>query len=115
MVKNNDQLTDADTVDVVGVLKEGGLDLVISVVGPISRSPPVLRTLEEKIANYISAARSEKFLQHYGQRSDAPVVIYISCTFPISDEALVLINRMKTVAATDGVGLELRKHMGSVQ
>src|SRR5258707_4377863 len=106
--------TDVETVDVVGVLKGGGLDLVIAVRGPIDDSPATLRQLEDKIRNYVNGAMSAEFLKQYGQSPGVPIVIYISCAHPIAESALTLIDKMKVIAATHGIGLELRKQMGEV-
>lgn len=104
--------TDADTIDIVGVRKGGGLNLVLSVSGPIDDSPYTLKALETKIGNYIAGAKSERFLRHYGQELEAPIVIYISCDYPISNAAHTVIREMQRVAQAKRVGLELRRHMG---
>jgi len=105
---------DVDTIDVVGVRKDGGLDLAIAVDAPLDASPSTLSFLEAKIRNYIKAAQSEAFLTHYGCSLGVPVTIYVSCAHPIAEAARDLIERLKELALQDGVGLEMRTHMGEV-
>lgn len=106
--------TDADIVDVVGVPKKGGLDLVILAEGPVDDSPSTLKQLEDKILAYIGGAANPKFLEYYGQSPGAPIAIYISCAYPIAKSALNLIERMKVIAAASGILLAVRKQMGDV-
>ena len=105
---------DVDSVDVVGVRKDGGLDMVISVVAPIDDSPLILLQLETKIRNYIAGAKSEVFLGRYKRSAGVPVTIYISCAHPIAGVAMALIEKLRLAAAEDGIALELRKHMGDL-
>lgn len=107
-------LTDEDTVDVVGIRKDGGVDLVISVTAALDASPSTLSLLEAKIRNYIKAAQSEAFLAHYGRSLGVPVTIYISCAHPIAEPAQELIERLTDSALEDGIGLEVRTHLGEL-
>lgn len=104
-------MSDEDTVDIVGIRKDGGLDMVVSAAGPIDDSPETLRLLENKLKNYIMGANSEAFPRHYGRSPGVPVVIYISCTHPISPAAIKVIDRLRASAAENGVGLEIRRQM----
>jgi hypothetical protein len=114
MVSALSPVGDVDTVDVVGVRKDGGLDMVISVVAPLDDSPSTLRQLETKVLNYIQGAKSEAFLPYYGCSVGAPVTICISCAHPISPSAMALMDPLRTTAAESGIVLEVRKHMGDV-
>lgn len=103
---------DVDTVDVVGVRKDGGLDLVLSAGAALDASPATLSLLETKLRNYLNAALSERFLKHYGYAPGAPVTIYVSCVHPIADPARDVIQKLRGEALKKGVGLEVRTHMG---
>jgi uncharacterized protein DUF6572 len=105
---------DVDTIDVVGVRKDGGLDLVISVAAPLDASPSTLSLLEAKIRNYIKAAQSEAFLARYGRSLGVPVTIYVSCTHPIAEAARAVIEKLTDSALEDGISLEVQAHMGEV-
>jgi hypothetical protein len=98
-----------DTVDIVGVRKEGGLDMIISVTGPIDDSPATLALLEAKVRNYIRGARSEAFLQQF-DCVGTPVTIYILCPYPITDKARGLIEELRVAALGAGIDLALRAH-----
>jgi hypothetical protein len=103
---------DVDTVDIVGLRKDGGLDMVISCVAPIDDSPSTLRQLETKICNYIKGAKSEAFLGQYGCSVGAPVTVFVSCAHPIAAQAMDLIARLRTTAAENGIAIEVIRHMG---
>jgi uncharacterized protein DUF6572 len=105
---------DPDTVDVVGVREDGGLDMVISASGPIDGSADTLMRLETKIRNYVAGATSELFLQRYGLARGAAVSIYVSCPYPIAGPATEVIEKLKGAAAKQGIALEVRKYMGEV-
>lgn len=102
---------DVDTVDIVGVRNDGGLDLVISVIAPLDGSSSTLSLLDAKVRNYMQAALSEAFLKHYGRSPGARVTIYISCEYPVAEAAQNLIRRMQETAMEYGIGLELRPGM----
>lgn len=102
---------DVDTVDIVGVRKSGGVDLVISATAALDGSPATLSLLETKVTNYMRAALSEDFLKHYGCSEGAPVTIHISCAHPVAEAAHELIRKLREMAAEYGIGLELRSDM----
>lgn len=51
---------------------------------------------------------------HYGRSPGVPVTIHISCAHPIEEAARDLIERLTDEALEDGIGLEVRTHMGEV-
>lgn len=105
---------DVDTVDIVGVRKDGGLDLILTASAALDASPVTLSLLETKLRNYMSAALSKRFLNHYGRALGDPVTIYLSCAHPIADPAREVIRRLREEAREKGIGLEVRTHMGEV-
>jgi len=106
-------LTDDDTVDVVGVRKDGGIDMVVSAVGPIDDSPETLDLLRRKLQNYIAGATSEEFLRYYGRPLGTRVTIYISCAYPISPAARNVIDQARSRAAQQQISVEVTAAMGS--
>ncbi len=108
---NNVPLTDVDTVDVVGVRKDGGLDLVISVSDVLDDSEATLQLLQGKLQNYISAADNLSFLKHYGKVAGTRVTVHISCEHRISSAATKVIEEMRKIANAKNVDVFVRKQM----
>lgn len=101
--------------DVVGVRKDGGVDLVISCHGPLDDSPQTLAALEQKIRNYvreIETAKSPTFFEKYECSPDAKVAIYVSCPFSIAPQVFDLIDKLRVVSAGIGARIEVRRQMG---
>jgi hypothetical protein len=105
---------DPDTLDIVGVRDDGGLDLVISAVAALDDSPSTLAAVEQKVRNYVIAGQSEAMLRYYDREPGACVSIYISCAFPIAAAAQELIDRLREEALQTGIGLEVRSYMGDM-
>jgi hypothetical protein len=114
-VESSSPVGDADTVDIVGVRKDGRLDLVLTASAALDASAATLSLLEAKLRNYLTAALSERFLRDYGRALGAPVTIYVSCAYPIADSARDLIRKLREEALQKGIELEVRAHMGEVQ
>lgn len=107
-------ISNLESIDVVGVRKDGGLDLVISCAGPLDSSGATLTSLETKICNYLREVREAKdpsLLERYGCNPDAKVRIIVSCQFPVHLEALELINNLTEAAHSIDVELLLRRHV----
>jgi hypothetical protein len=62
----------------------------------------------------VSAALSERFLNHYGCTAGTPVTISVSCAHPIADPARDVIRKLREEARGKGIGLEVRTYMGEV-
>jgi hypothetical protein len=99
-----------DAVDLVGIRRDGGLDMIISIVGPLDDSPATLSLLETKIRNYVRGARSEDFLKQFDRCLGAAVTICILCPYPIPAKAQGLIERLRVTALGAGIDLVLRAH-----
>lgn len=103
-----------DAIDVVGVRKDGGLDLVISCSGPLDASAETLELIQAKIANYlreIREARSPTIFEQYECAPDARVRIILSCAFPMHPDAVDVIKRMKRGAESMGIALLVNEQM----
>jgi hypothetical protein len=98
-----------DSIDVVGVRKDAGIDLVVSCCGPLDGSPETLALLREKVRGYIKAARSERIWDVYPDAKIGPIGICISCEHRVSAAALRAIDLLIGEAAAEGFALRLVK------
>ena len=99
-----------DSIDVVGVRLDGGLDLVISCASRLDGSEGTLRDLRTKISNYlreVSEATNPTLLESYGCAADTPISILGAHDPPVDREVIDLIEEMKKVASEVGVILRL--------
>src|SRR6187397_3174344 len=79
-------LTDADNLDVVGVRKTGGVDLVVTCSGPLDGSDQTISLLSQKVKNYAQLAKNPNLFTHFNAES-GPVRIFVSCEFAVSPRA----------------------------
>lgn len=100
-----------DAFDIVGELKGGGVDLVISCVGPLDSSATTLILIERKVMAYLATIAHERFAQVYPAAKSGFVSIYISCEYYVSPPARDLIERLRVIASKRGVGLSLVSSM----
>jgi hypothetical protein len=52
-------IQNVDSIDIVGLRNDAGIDLVVLCSGPLDGSAETLRALREKVRGYIEAACSE--------------------------------------------------------
>jgi hypothetical protein len=104
-------IQNVESIDVVGVRNDAGLDLVVSCSGPLDGSSRTLTALREKVQGYIKAACSEQIWDAYPSAKEGPIRIYISCEHSVSAPALRLIDLLINEAASKGVVLRLVKSM----
>jgi hypothetical protein len=76
-------LSDSDTIDDVGVLKDGGIDLVIACSGRLDDSDETVNLLSLKVRNYARLAADRSLFAHYHAK-DGAVRIFVSCDHPVS-------------------------------
>ena len=93
-----------DSLDIVGIRNDGGIDAVIVCSGPLDNSDTTLRDLELKVRNYLREIASEEFISQCGS---GPVCIYVSCSHAVSPEADQLIADLAIEAAKQRVLLHL--------
>ena len=108
-VPKSPPIQNVDSIDVVGVRKGAGIDLVVSCSGPLDGAPETLALLREKVRGYLKAACSERLWNVYPNARTGPVRIYISCKHRVSAPALRAINQLIGEAAAKGVALQLVK------
>jgi hypothetical protein len=100
-----------DAFDVVGSRLDGGVDLVISCVGPLDASVETLRLLQQKVNAYLVAVAHENFSKVHPAASRGPVRIFVSCEHTVSSEARGVIGVLAAQASRSGIELLLVKHM----
>lgn len=96
-----------DRFDVVGVRKDGGIDVVVSCSGPLDGSAETLWLLGQKTRNYLREIASDTFRAAYGS---GPVRILISLQNDVSGPAQALIASLRSEASAQGVELHLSRH-----
>jgi hypothetical protein len=96
-----------DRIDIVGVRKNGGLDLAIIVSGPLDGSDETLHLLAQKVRNYLTEIAAGELLERYPEAMPGPFRILIFCKHPIDAIALGLIHALEAEAAAQDVMLEL--------
>jgi hypothetical protein len=104
-------IQDVDTIDIVGVRNDAGIDLVVVCSGPLDDSSETLMALREKVRGYIKEACSEDIWNAYPSAVVGPIGIYISCEHGVSAAALKAIDLLISEAANKGVALHLVKSM----
>lgn len=104
----NEPIQNVDKTDIIGQRKDGGVDLIVVVSGPIDGSELILSTLRCKVRNYIRELLSSKFLGEYpGARDGRNRIIVMSEHF-IDPRALALIDELKLEAEQAGANLVIR-------
>jgi hypothetical protein len=100
-----------DAFDVVGNRLDGGVDLVISCIGPLDASVETLRLIQQKVNAYLAAVAHENFPKVYPAAQRGPVRIFVSCEHAVSSEARGMIEVLAAQASRSGIELLLVKHM----
>ena len=96
-----------DSLDIVGVRKRGGLDLVVVVSGPLDGGADTLRRVSEKLRTYIDAAASGKLEGAYPDAHPGPIRIIVRCRHAIDTAVLGLIRSIGRDAKLKGTSVEL--------
>jgi hypothetical protein len=102
-------IQNVDSIDVVGIRNDAGIDLCVSCSGPLDDSCETLSSLQIKVRGYIEAASSPNIWQAYPTAKVGPVDVYISCAYAVSAAALKSIDLLIDEAAQKGVTLRLVK------
>jgi hypothetical protein len=105
-------IQNVDSIDIVGVRNDAGIDLVVLCSGPLDGSAETLRALREKVRGYIEAACSEHIWKTYPNAKAGPIGIHISCEHNVSAPAFRAIELLSREAASKGVALRLVESMG---
>ncbi|MBL0163833.1 MAG: hypothetical protein IPP82_09390 [Xanthomonadales bacterium] len=106
----NSTISKFDSIDVVGVRVDGGLDLLISCVGDLDGSPFTLNALRKKIRSYLNevlCATNPTIRERYGCQMKSRIRILISYSFRVAPQAQALVNDLQHEAEIAGVELVL--------
>src|SRR5690242_18052835 len=90
-----------DTIDIVGKLRDGGLDLVIVADGYVDSSSQTMSRLEIKLRSYLNEALNSDIRARYRSPIDAKISVVVRCIAGISQEAMDLIARVASAEAAD--------------
>ena len=93
-----------DSIDIVGVRKDGSVDTVIVCSSPLDGSEVTLENLCLKIRHYLRDIASAGFVEQYGTGS---VRIFVACEHEVSEQAKQLIDDLSHEAAMQRVLLVL--------
>ena len=96
-----------DRIDIVGVRKDGGLDLAIIVKGPLDGTDETLHQLAQKVRNYLTEIAAGELLERYPEAMPGIFRVLIFCKYPIDAVALGLIHALESEAADQDVLLVL--------
>lgn len=86
-------IPDLDCVDLVGVRRDGGVDLGIVVSQPLDGSEQSQRVLLAKIENYLGYRNSENFRNEFGELLADQVCIVVMFSYPPDPIIIGLIGR----------------------
>lgn len=95
-----------DRIDLMGRRKDGGVDLVIVVSGPLQDIETHLDGVERKIAAYIHAISSPQFAEEFPQ-SDAARRILLVTEHAIDPAVIALIDSLRRTAVDAGAALDI--------
>ena len=101
---SNDPIQNLDSIDVIGVRKTGGVDLVITVSSYLNDSEHHEQLLRKKVQAYTDAIFSDNWVEKYGEDNST---IYIKASVMPSQEIINLISALKKHLSEYNVGLYL--------
>jgi len=93
-----------DSIDIIGVRKDGGIDTIIVCPTCLDDSNETLHALRTKTQTYLRQISSKEFIAQYGT---GPVKIFIACDHAVSGRAMELIDELALEAANERVLLVL--------
>ena len=100
-------IPDLGVIDINGVRKEGGSDLVIIVASPLEAEERSLRRLLKKVEVYLGFIQSEQFRADAGDPSPENTRIVVKIHRDSCPEAFELLNRNKDWALNNNATLEI--------
>lgn len=105
-----------ESFDIVGVRKDGGVDLVITCGGPLDNSVETLAALRQKVENYVlevEAAKDPTFFEQYGLSPNAKITIYLSCAYEIHPDVMTVVAELQSLVDRIGASIGVVRGMGS--
>lgn len=95
-----------DRIDMLGRRKDGGIDLVIVVSGPLENTANHLERIEVKVQNYIREIGSLQFLEQFPE-SDVLRQILLVTEHAVDPAALPQIDSLRQAAVDAGAILKV--------
>lgn len=95
-----------DRIDLMGRRKDGGVDLVIVVSGPLLDIAAHLHGVGRKIAAYIHAISTPEFAEEF-PRGDAPRRILLVTEHTIDPAVIALVDSLRRAAMDAGAALDI--------
>lgn len=87
-----------DHIDILGRRKDGGIDLVIVVSGPLENTTDHLECVRAKIQTYIHEISSPEFSEQFPNNSTSRQIL-LATEHPIDQAVLTLIDSLRRPAA----------------
>jgi len=103
---NEHPIQNIDQIDILGRRKDGGIDLVVVVSGPLENIADHLERVEAKIRAYIRELSSPEFLEQFPTNS-ASRQILLATEYSIDPTVLALIDSLRRLAAEAGATLQI--------
>jgi hypothetical protein len=103
---NEPPIQNLETIDLLGRRKNGGVDLIIVVSGPLQNEADHLDRLERKIAAYIRIISSDEFSEEF-PRIEVSRRILLITEHAVSRAALSLLDSLRESAANAGAVLDI--------
>jgi DNA-binding transcriptional LysR family regulator len=100
-------LSEADSLDIIGERREGGVDLLIVATGPLDSSNEVCRRLEEKLNTYLYAATHPNFAAVHPAAHSGRTRIFVSDAHAVSDRARRIIEAFAQEALARNVEVRI--------
>ena len=89
-----------DSIDIVGVRKDGSVDTIIVCAAALDDSETTLENLRQKTRHYLRDIASTGFVEQYGAGA---VRIFVACEHEVSEPAKLLIDELAHEAARQRV------------
>lgn len=103
---NEQPIQNIDCIDILGRRKDGGVDLVVVVSGPLENVADHLECVEAKIQTYIRELSSLEFLEQF-QEDGISKQILLATEHSIDRAVLTLIDSLRRPAAEVGATLQI--------
>jgi hypothetical protein len=97
-----------DANDIVGVRKDGGVDLVIVASSRLDGSPETQQLVLDKLESYLQQLNSSEFQKEFGPSASGKVSIVLNCDDEPDPTIRELLRRAEPWTTANNARLELR-------
>jgi hypothetical protein len=88
-------MVDIGEIDIMGVRKDGGVELSIVCVRKLEGTPEMQKKLMDKIENYLNYINSKEFKSEFGNKTKEEVFIILKCEEKPDDIMFQLFEKIK--------------------